>query len=91
MVLAIGDRRVLGRYDVPNFGSLLGLGIGTILASFQDLGIVFSDVLYICMRSSIDCGPRCLMFISSGPVELFVFDFAIAILTCSVVSCSGVV
>ena len=44
------------------------------------------------MRRCSACGPRCfkcLMFILSGPVELFVFDVFIAVLTCSVVRCIG--
>ena len=64
-------------------GSLLGLGIGMILASFQRWGIVlvFSAMLYICVSSCIACGPRyfkCLMFMLSGPVELLVLDVLIA-------------
>ena len=71
-------------------GSLLGLGIGMILASFQYLGIVFvlSAVLYISVRNWMASGPkcfRCLMLMLSGPVELFVFDVFIAVAVCSVV------
>ena len=40
-VFAIGDRSEIGLYDVPMFGSLFGLGIGTILASFQIWGMIF--------------------------------------------------
>lgn len=35
-VLAMGERRDIGRYDVPIPGSLFGLGMGIILASFQE-------------------------------------------------------
>lgn len=38
-VLAIGERRDMGLYEVPMNGSLFGLGIGIILASFQIWGI----------------------------------------------------
>ena len=76
-------------------GSLLGLGMGTIFASFQVLGIVlvFSATLYICVRSSSASDPKCfkcLMFVLSGPVELFVLDLVMAVLTCSAVICMGV-
>ena len=40
-VLAIGDNRAIGRYEVPMDGSFWGLGIGMTLAVFQRLGIVF--------------------------------------------------
>ena len=43
----MGDRRAMGRYDVPSVVSLCGLGMGIILAVFQMEGIVlvFSAVL----------------------------------------------
>ena len=34
-VFAITDKRDIGMYDVPMFMSLLGLGIGMMLASFH--------------------------------------------------------
>lgn len=34
-VLAIGESKDIGLYEVPKEGSLFGLGIGTIFASFQ--------------------------------------------------------
>ena len=75
---------------MPSLGSLLGLGIGMILASFQNFGIVFvlSAVLYICVRNWMASGPkcfRCLMLMLSGPVELFMFEVLIAVLVCSMV------
>jgi len=38
-VLAMGDKSEMGRYEVPRQGSLFGLGIGMILASFQIFGM----------------------------------------------------
>ena len=38
-VLAMGERSDIGLYEVPIDGSLFGLGIGIILASFQMWGI----------------------------------------------------
>jgi hypothetical protein len=35
----MGERSEMGRYEVPTHGSLLGLGIGMILASFQICGV----------------------------------------------------
>lgn len=47
MVFAMGDRRAMGRYEVPIDGSLPGLGMGIILAVFHIAGIVlvFREVL----------------------------------------------
>ena len=39
-VSAMTDRRDIGLYDVPMLMSLLGLGIGMILANFQTWGIL---------------------------------------------------
>ena len=95
-ILAIGDKRAIGLYEVPIFGSLLGFGIVTILASFHCFGIVFvlSAVLYMCVRNSMARGPRCfmcLMFMLSGPVELFVLDLFMAVFVWSVVIWIGIV
>ena len=35
MILAMGESREIGLYEIPRPGSLFGLGIGTIFASFQ--------------------------------------------------------
>ena len=91
-ILAIADRRAIGRKLVPMFLFLLGLGIGMIFASFQRWGIVFVLIamLKICVRYVIALGPkclRCLMLMLSGPVELLVFACFIACLVCvSVIS-----
>ena len=74
-VLAIGDSREIGLYDVPMCGSLFGLGIGMILASFRICGMsfVFRDMLKKYVRYFMATGPRCfrcLILILSGPVEL---------------------
>ena len=51
-VLAIGERSDIGRKEEPICGSLLGLGMGIILAVFQIWGIVFvfRAMLYIVVR-----------------------------------------
>ena len=41
MILAIGESRDMGLYEVPIPGSLFGFGIGMIFASFQICGMVF--------------------------------------------------
>lgn len=70
------------------FGSLLGFGIGMILASFQIWGIELfvRDRLNRSVRYCSAMGPRCFrwwMQMLSGPVELlFLVDF-IAVCTCS--------
>ena len=59
-VSAITERRDMGLYEVPLFVSLLGFGIGTMLASFH-------------VRNASPRGPmcfRCLIFNLSGPCEL---------------------
>ena len=38
-VLAIGDRRAMGLYEVPFWGFLLGFGMGIFLQNFQIGGI----------------------------------------------------
>ena len=50
--LAVGDSREIGLYESPLCTSLLGLGMGTILASFHMCGIMFlfSDMLYVLVR-----------------------------------------
>ena len=54
--------------------------MGRILEVFHFLGIVF--VLIVMLKRLVKClmaiGPRCLMFILSGSVELLFFDFFIA-------------
>ena len=40
-VLAIGERRAMGRYDVCRLGSLFGLRIGRTFAVFHLLGMIF--------------------------------------------------
>ena len=77
-VLAIGESSDIGRYDVPTQGSLLGLGIGMILANFHIWGMMlwlrarFNKLVKYWMANGPRCF-RCLMLILSGPVELL-FD-----------------
>ena len=46
-VLAIGERRAMGRYDVCRLGSLLGLRIGRIFAVFHLLGMIFWFIILL--------------------------------------------
>ena len=76
-VFAITERRDMGPYEVPLSVSLLGLGIGTMLANFHVLGIMFllRAVLNILVRNASPRGPmcfRCLIFSLSGPCELLI-------------------
>ena len=85
-VLAIGDNSAIGLYEVPNDGFLFGLGMGIILAFFQLFGMMFwlMAMLYMCVSRSIAVCPRCfrcLMFMSSGPVELLLRDCLMASVT----------
>ena len=74
-VFAITERRDMGLYEVPLSVSLLGFGIGTMLANFHVRGIMFllRAVLNILVRNASPRGPmcfRCLIFNLSGPCEL---------------------
>ena len=71
-VFAMTERREMGLCEVPRLVSLLGLGMGIILANFHVCGIMFvlSDVFRMCVRNASPRGPmcfRCLMFNPSGP------------------------
>lgn len=87
-VLAMGESREMGLYDVPMFGSLFGFGMGHIVAIFQMSGMMFelSASLNISVRCFIAVCPRCfrcLMLIPSGPHELFVLLCCIAFEVCA--------
>ena len=65
----------MGLYEVPLSMSLLGFGMGTMLANFNMCGImlVLRAVFNILVRNTSPRGPmwfRCLIFSLSGPCEL---------------------
>ena len=65
----------MGLYDVPLSMSLLGYGMGTMLANVHMCGIMLMlrAVFNILVRNASPRGPmcfRCLMFSLSGPCEL---------------------
>ena len=65
----------MGRYEVPLFMSLLGCGMGAMLANFYMCGImlVLRAVFNMLVRNAGLRGPmcfRCLIFNLSGPCEL---------------------
>ena len=86
----------MGLYEVPLSVSLLGFGIGTMLANFHVWGIMFllRAVLNILVRNASPRGPmcfRCLIFNLSGPCELVFFTLFYSLLDlrsseCNVVS-----
>ena len=81
----------MGLYEVPLSVSLLGFGIGTMLANFHVWGIMFllRAVLNILVRNASPRGPmcfRCLIFNLSGPCELLFLLCFIASWTWEVVS-----
>ena len=62
-------------YEVPVSMSLLGFGMGTMLANYHMCGIMLllRAVLNILVRNTSPRGPmcfRCLMFSLSGPCKL---------------------
>ena len=63
-----------------------------IVARFQRWGImlVLKAMLYMFVRYLMASGPRCLMVMPSGPVQLFVL-FEMANCICVVVSCISLV
>ena len=71
-VSAITERRDMGLYEVPLSVSLLGFGIGTMLANFHERGIMFllRAVLNILLRNVSPRGPMCFRCLMSGPCEL---------------------
>ena len=65
----------MGLYEVPLSMSLLGFGMGTMLANFHMCGImlVLRAVFNMLVRNASPRGPmsfRCLIFNLSGPCEL---------------------
>ena len=83
IVFAITDRRDMGLYDVTMLMSLLGLGIGMMLANFHTGGILLSlsAALYMFVRyfsPSLPMCLRCFMLLLSGPVELLFLLLLIA-------------
>ena len=65
----------MGLYEVPLSISLLGFGMGTMLANFHICGImlVLRAVFNMLVRNASPRGPmrfRCLVFSLSGPSEL---------------------
>ena len=86
-VFAIGERSDMGLYAVEVFLSLFCLCIGMIFAVFHRCGMSFLFIafMYMFVRYVIASGPRCFrccMFMLSGPVELFVLLFLIAVIVC---------
>ena len=60
-VSAIIERRDMGLYEVPLSMSLLGSGMGTMLANFHmcDIMLVFRAVFNMLMRNASPKGPMC--------------------------------
>ena len=94
IILAMGESRDMGLYEVPSVESLSGLRIGMMFACFQICGILFvlSDMLYSCVRyvsvSEERCF-KCCMHMLSGPDVFLFLDVRIAYLISAVVSRSS--
>ena len=73
-VSAITERRDMGLYEVPLSVSLLGFGIGTMLANFHVwYYVLLRAVLNKLVRNASPRGSmcfRCLIFNVSGPCQL---------------------
>ena len=86
-VSAITERRDMGLYEVPLSVSLLGFGIGTMLANFHMCGImlVLRVVFNMLMRNASPRGPmrfRFLVFSLSGPSRLLFLLFYLLYMSC---------
>ena len=76
-VFAITDRSDMGLYEVPLSMSLLGFGMGTMLANFHMCGIM----LVLRAVFNMPRGPMCFMYLMcnlSGPFELLFLLYLIA-------------
>ena len=94
-ILDIGDSKKIGRYEVPMYVSLWGLGIGMILANFDICGMMLwlRGIFNWSVRYWMASGPRCFrwwIFMWSGPIELLFDDLDIASETWTEVMCMGV-
>ena len=74
-MFAITEKRDMGLYELPLSVSLLGFGIGTMLANFhvRDIMFLLRAVLNILVRNARPRWPmciRCLIFSLSGPCGL---------------------
>ena len=79
-----GQRRDIGRYDLPSSGGLPGLSRGIIFACFQRAGILAEqmELLKMLQRKLKPFAPRCFKckaVISSGPaaVEFLMREIAV--------------
>ena len=68
----------MGLYEVPLSMSLLGFGMGTMLANFHmcDIMLVLRAGFHMLVRNASPRGPmcfRCLMFSLSGPVSYYFY------------------
>ena len=91
-VCAITDSMDMGLYEVPLSMSLLGFGMGTMLANFYVCGfiLVLRTVFNMLVRNASPRGPmcfRCLMFSISGPCELLFFTLFYFLLDLSCGEC----
>ena len=88
--LSLQSLRDMGLYVVPMYITLLGFGMGTMLANFQMCGImlVLRAVSNMLVRNASPRGPmcfRCRMFNMSGPCKLLFFTlfYCLLDLNCS--------
>ena len=86
-VSVITERRNMGLYVMPLSMSLLGFGMGTMLAKFHMCGIilVLRAAFNMLVKNASPRGPicyRCLMFSLSGPCELRFLHYCLLDLSC---------
>ena len=83
----------MGLYEVPLSMSLLGFGMGTMLANFHmcDIMLVLRAVFNMLMRNASPRGPMYFikqMFNLSGPCEYFIFASFYCLLDLSCGECN---
>ena len=86
-VSAITERRDMGLHEVPLSMTLLGFGMGTMVANFHMIGImlVLRADFNMLVRNVSPRGPMCfrfMMFNLSGPCELLCYILVFCELLC---------
>ena len=89
-ILARGDRKAMGLYEVSSLWSLFGLRMGMIIPVLHEGDIVleFVILLYKLVMIEMECYGRCFMWIGdmlSRPSALDEFEFLMAVSTWLVV------
>ena len=77
MILLVGHRREVGRYDLLSFGFFFGFRMGTRMARFHMAGMVavLTDLLKILQRNVMPAWAKCLRWSMVTWSRPFAVDF----------------